>query len=94
MPQFQEGQTVLVIHHIFQRRKSFMTGITKCNVSSNGGTIADQLAEMTVNELDEAITEMKNVSKCVGEASTTNTSPNVTQFCSMHKNILYTYRVH
>ena len=80
LPQFQEGQTVLIIHHIFQRRKSFLTGITKCNVSSNGSTIADQLAEMTVNELDEAITQMKNISKTVSEPSTINSSPNVTQF--------------
>ena len=63
LPQFQEGQTILIIHHIFQRRKSFMSGITKCNVSKNGNTISDQLAAMTIKELDEAITQMKNISK-------------------------------
>jgi len=63
LPQFLEGQTVLIIHHIFQRRHSFMTGIAKCNVSNNGLTIADQLAAMTVEELDNAITQMKKSSQ-------------------------------
>ncbi|MFM7984653.1 MAG: hypothetical protein ACKPKO_35550, partial [Candidatus Fonsibacter sp.] len=56
LPQFQEGQTVLIIHHVYQRRKSFLTGITKCNISSNGNTIANQIAAVTIEELDEAIT--------------------------------------
>ena len=80
LPQFQEGQTVLIIHHIYQRRKSFLTGITKCNVSNNGNTIADQLAEITVNELDEAISQMKNASNSTNNNNTVHTSSNMAQF--------------
>jgi hypothetical protein len=61
LPQFQEGQTVLIIHHFFQRRKSFLSGITKCNISKNGNTIADQLATLTVDELENAIKEMRSI---------------------------------
>jgi hypothetical protein len=44
LPQFLEGQKVLVIHHIYQRRKSFLTGIAKCNISRGGNTVANQIA--------------------------------------------------
>ncbi len=43
LPQFQEGQTILVIHHVYQRRKSFLTGIAKCNISNNGNTVANDI---------------------------------------------------
>jgi hypothetical protein len=64
---------------MYQRRKSFMTGITKCNVSSNGSTIADQLSEITASELDDVITQMKRAYKQSGEPDSKNTSPNVSQ---------------
>jgi len=48
LPQFQEGQTILVIHHVYQRRKSFLTGIAKCNISNNGNTVANDIASVTV----------------------------------------------
>ncbi|MFO0537375.1 MAG: hypothetical protein ACK524_22080 [Planctomyces sp.] len=60
LPQFSEGQVVLIIHHMFQRKKSFLSGITKCNISCNGSTIADQLSEITASDLDDVITEMKH----------------------------------
>ncbi len=63
LPQFQEGQTVLVIHHVYQRRKSFLTGIAKCNISNNGNTVANDIASVTVEQLDEAINEMKSKPK-------------------------------
>jgi hypothetical protein len=63
LPQFLEGQTVLIIHHIFQRQNSFITGIAKCNVSNNGLTVVDQLAAMTVEGLDNSISQMKNTSQ-------------------------------
>ena len=61
LPQFLEGQTVLIIHHLFQRRKSFLSGIAKCNMSNNGNTIASQLATISVDELEHAIREMRNM---------------------------------
>ena len=60
LPQFLEGQTILVIHHVYQRRKSFLTGIAKCNVSNNGATVANEIASVTVEDLDEAINRMKS----------------------------------
>ncbi len=71
LPQFQEGQTVLVIHHVYQRRKSFLTGIAKCNISNNGNTVANDIASVTVEQLDEAINEMK--SKPKGRTTTDST---------------------
>jgi capsule polysaccharide export protein KpsE/RkpR len=42
--------------------KSHFTGIAKCNVSSNGNTIADQIASVTLDEIDEAINQIKSSS--------------------------------
>ncbi len=78
LPQFLEGQTVLVIHHMYQRRKSFLSGIAKCNVSNNGNTIANQLAAMTVEELDIAITQMK-MNATLNNSEITTYSPRVTE---------------
>jgi hypothetical protein len=70
LPCFQEGQSILIIHHMFQRRKSFLTGITKCNITNNGNTIADQIAAVTVEDLDIAINQIKRATgvKNTGES--------------------------
>jgi len=70
LPQMLEGQTVLIIHHFFQRRKSFLSGITKCNMTHNGNSIATQLADISIDELDHAIREMRNMPpKCINSHS-------------------------
>ena len=74
LPQFLEGQTILIIHHMYQRRKSFLSGIAKCNVSHSGCTIADQLAAMTVQQVDDAITEMKKKARKGRESKSANTN--------------------
>jgi len=80
LPQFQEGQFILIIHHIYQRKKSFLSGITKCNTSNNGTTIADQLSEITASELDEVITQMKKRQQSNDHTGISNVSSNISQF--------------
>ncbi len=71
LPQLQEGQTMLIIHHFYQRRKSFLSGIVKCNMSNNGNTIADQLATITIDDLEHTIKEMRNMPpRCVNMPQT------------------------
>jgi hypothetical protein len=74
LPQFLEGQTILIIHHMYQRRKSFLSGIAKCNVSHSGCTIADQLAAMTVQQVDDVITEMNKKARKGRESNSANTN--------------------
>lgn len=63
LPQFQEAQTILIIHHIYQRRKSFLTGIAKCNLTNGGNTIADQISSIQVNQIDDAISLLRSRKK-------------------------------
>ncbi len=79
LPQFQEGQIILIIHHMYQRKKSFLTGITKCNISNNGITIADQISEITASELDEVITQMKKTHQRNTDNDRLNVSNNISQ---------------
>jgi hypothetical protein len=69
LPQFQDGQTILIIHHIYHRRKSFLTGIAKCNIANNGNSIANQLSTISLEHIDDAITTIKAMPRTSGQSS-------------------------
>ena len=52
LSQFMEGDTILVINHIFNRQHSFRTGVMSCRSVVDGISLGERLSTMTIQDLE------------------------------------------
>jgi hypothetical protein len=48
LKQFMDGQTILVMNHIYNRQLSYISGVMTCRSTVNGVSLGEKLSKLTV----------------------------------------------
>ncbi len=51
--QFMEGPTILVMNHIYNRQKSYKTGVMPCRSSINGISLGEKLSTLSTEQFEQ-----------------------------------------
>ena len=51
--QFMESQTILLLHQMYNRMKSYINGVMTCRTNINGITLGDRISNMSMKDIEQ-----------------------------------------
>jgi len=51
--QFMESQTILLLHQMYNRMKSYINGVMTCRTNINGITLGDRISNLSMKDLEQ-----------------------------------------
>jgi hypothetical protein len=76
LTQFMEGQTILVMNHIYNRQMSFKTGVMTCRSSIDGIPLGEKLSTLSTEDFekirDNNTDNLDATTKCLIKAISTD----------------------